>query len=287
MLKPTKEEIAEVISGPVRPFSVPRPKAARARSRKWHRTVLYSDTHFPFQDDKALAVVLSVIKDVEPDNIIHGGDLLDCHNMSPKFSTDPAHGVSLQQEIDMARAHLHQVSTLAPQARKTWLEGNHEDRVRKTIWDFKGAARELAKLRVFQKNLTWPVLMGLDEIGWDFVPAHGQSKYQVLPKLITVHGTIVNKWSAQTAKAEWTKFGKSGTSGHTHRLGKFYHRDHNGSHVWVETGCTCRLDPEYAEDPDWQQGMVVITHTEDGSRFHMEDIYIQDGKALWRDTLYS
>lgn len=282
-----KDEIAEVLAGPVRPFSVPRPRTARVRDRKWHYTIQYSDTHFPFQDDSALDVVLAIIKDVQPDTIIHGGDLLDCYSMSPKFQTDPMHKVSLQGEIDMARAHLHQVSTVAPQARKIWLEGNHEDRIRKTIWDFKGAARELAKLRVFQNQMTWPVLMGLDEIGWEFVPAHGQSKFQILPKLITVHGTAVSKWSGQTAKTEWLKYGKSGLSGHTHRLGKFYHRDFNGSHVWLETGCTCRLDPEYAEDPDWQHGLVVITHTEDGERFSMEDVYIQNGKAIWQDKLYS
>jgi hypothetical protein len=51
----------------------------------------------------------------------------------------------------------------------------------------------------------------------------------------------------------------------------------------METGCTCTVDPEYMVDPDWQQGCVLVTHTKDGERYHAEDIYIEAGRAMWRD----
>jgi hypothetical protein len=123
--------------------------------------------------------------------------------------------------------------------------------------------------------------LGLADIGWHWVPTHLQSRTSILPKLITKHGTLVRKWSSWTAKGEWEKYGKGGLSGHTHRLGKFYHRDHNGAHLWVETGCTCKLDPEYTLDPDWQNGCVVVTHTQNGERYAVEDVYIQDGVGIY------
>ena len=37
--------------------------------------------------------------------------------------------------------------------------------------------------------------------------------------------------------------------------------------------CLCRLDPEYAQDPDWQQGFSVV-HVEDNGFYHVQQIPI-------------
>jgi hypothetical protein len=85
-----------------------------------------------------------------------------------------------------------------------------------------------------------------------------------------------------TARAEYARYTMSGISGHTHRLGKFYQRDLRDGHVWLEGGCTCRItDVEYVPHPNWQQGCVVITYKTDGSWFNAQEIYIQQGKAMW------
>jgi hypothetical protein len=276
------KDVHDYLQLPPAPFAVPIAKAkAPAVLKGLRRTVWYSDTHFPHHDQGALEVVLAVIQALQPEGVVHGGDLLDCYRISA-FSKDPNHLHSLQDEIDQARAHLHQVAQLAPHADRWLLEGNQEDRLRRLIWDLPGGASELARLTAFKQAITWPVLLGLDEIGWTFVPADQQTRTPILPKLITKHGTVVRKWSGFTAKGEWERYGKGGVSGHTHRLGAFYHRDHNGSHLWVESGCTCSLSPDYMIDPDWQQGFLVITHTKDGERYTVEDVYIQDGVALFR-----
>ena len=275
-------------------FKTRRPVTAPAKGGKWRHTVIYSDSHFRHpqaewgQDPTALAVVLGVIRDVKPHKIIHGGDLLDCYTLSQKFDPNPSELFTIQDEIDAAAAHLDEVAQLAPQAERIWLEGNHENRLSRLVASLPGAHRELARLRVVQRALTWPALMGTEAIGWTFVPMRGQSRAEQLPKLISKHGTTVSKWSGHTAKNEWMKYGKSGTSGHTHRLGTFYHNDHNGAHLWNETGCTCKItNVPYMDDPDWQQGLLVVTHREDGERFSVEDIYIQNGVAIWRDREYA
>jgi hypothetical protein len=61
--------------------------------------------------------------------------------------------------------------------------------------------------------------------------------------------------------------------GHTHRLGIYYRTNASGTYAAYENGCLCRLDPEYAICPDWQQGFSVI-HVEANGYFHVQQIPI-------------
>lgn len=254
-------------------------KYGKGGKGKWKRAVAYGDSHEPFADKHAMSVVRGIIKDVQPNLVVHVGDLLDCYSIS-SFDQNPLRRNSLQDEIDQAGGHLHQTAQCAPDAERIYLGGNHEDRLRKLIWKLQGASRELARLRVFQRVMTWPSLLGLEQIGWEYVDYTDQPLVGRLSKLLLKHGDIVRKWSGWSAKGEWEKHAKGGISGHTHRLGAFYHRDMGGSHVWHETGCTCSLKPEYVRHPDWQHACLVIMYTDE--RFQVEPVYIQDGKALWR-----
>jgi predicted MPP superfamily phosphohydrolase len=267
---------------PVRPFSIAIPKPPTPKEGKVFKAVVYGDTHVPFHDPAAIRVVQAIAKDVKPDVLLHVGDLVDCWQIS-RFDKDPTRSDSLQDNIDESRQHLAEMALVAPKARRVLLEGNHESRLTRTVWGLPGAARELPKLRLFQKSMTWPTLLELDAIGWEWVPEREQSRTSILPKLITKHGTVVRKWSAATAKGEWEKYGASGLSGHTHRLGHFLHRDHNGTASWIETGCTCLLDPPYGTDFDWAQGCIVLTWNKDRRLMQTELISMRNGAALWRD----
>ena len=280
------EERRSPLTIPPAPFAVPIASPARGMpASSVTKAVWYSDTHFPFQDDAALRVVMGIVKDVQPDVLIHGGDLVDAWQVS-RFDKDPTRQDTLQDNIDQARAHLHQMAQVAPNARRVLLEGNHENRLTRAICGLDGVQRELAKLRAFQEAMTWPVLLGLDEIGWEWVPEKVQSKTAILPKIITKHGTVVRKWAGATARGEWERYGKSGISGHTHRIGAWHHRDSNGLATWVEGGCTCLLEAEYGSDFDWAQGCVVLTWTADHRLMDVETVSIRDGTALYRGKEY-
>jgi hypothetical protein len=247
--------------------------------------VVFTDTHVPYQDQAALEVVYGLIRDVQPRVIVHLGDLLDAYQLS-RYTKDRSHILNTQDEIDGARTILHHVSQLAPEAEKYLLEGNHEARLDEMLNTLPGTASEITQLRNVQAQLTWPALLGLGEIGWDWVPTKGQAHRSLLPRLITKHGTVVRKWSGMSAKGEWERYGASGLSGHVHRVGQFYTSDRNGNHTWTECGCTCLLKPGYMEDPNWAHACVLVHFTPDGSRFSVEPVYIQDGRALWRTTEY-
>jgi hypothetical protein len=287
IIRPTtrRARLGDVLDLEPAPFAVPIPAPAKRVGGKPRVTVVYGDTHFPHHSQETLDILFAVIRDVKPDTIINLGDCADCYTISA-YDKDPSNIHGLQDELDMVRAHLHQIAQLAPESQRYYLEGNHEDRLRRLIWTLPGTARELARLRSFQRAMTWPSLLGLGQIGWQFVPSVGQARLPILPRIITKHGTVVRKWSGMSAKGEWERYGQSGISGHVHRLGRFYASDRNGAHTWVEAGCTCDTNPQYCEDPNWQNGLVVIEHSKDGKRFEMHLVYAQDGRALWRGVDY-
>jgi len=283
-----RPRISAVIDLNPQPFAVPIPRPAQSnhgQATKCWSAVVFTDTHVPYHDQAALEVVYGLIRDVRPRVIVHLGDLLDCYRIS-RYTKDRTHVLNTQDEIDGARTILHHVSQLAPEAAKYWLEGNHEARLEELLNTLPGTAAELTQLRDIRSALTWPALCRLEEIGWAWVPAKGQAHRSLLPRILTKHGTVVRKWSGMSAKGEWERYGKSGLSGHVHRVGQFYTSDSNGNHVWTECGCTCQLRPSYMEDPNWAHACVLVHFTPNGERFSVEPVYIQDGRALFRSTEY-
>ena len=206
--------------------------------------------------------------------------------MLSRFDKDPERKESQQDEIDQARAHLATMRLASPQSKFILLEGNHSDRLRRALWSLDGPAAILAQLTSFKKAMSWPALLGLEELRIDFVPYGEQSKQAILPKFILKHGTLVRAKSGATAAGEQAKYNKSGASGHTHRLGLIWHRDANGSHVWIETGCTCKTDPDYCIDPDWQQGCVFLTFDAQTGAVSPEPVFIHDGLGVFRGRTY-
>lgn len=134
--------------------------------------------------------------------------------------------------------------------------------------------------------MSWPVLLGLDEIGWNWVDYIDQPRDDILPKLLVKHGDVIRKFAGATARGEWEKTGKSGISGHTHRAAEWCHKDYNGTARWIETGCTCRFDVPGANSPDWQQAVTIIEWSEDQKLMDVQQVLIRDGRALWNGVEY-
>lgn len=277
-------QIAEVLTLPPRPFEVPHPAPAAActfEGMKPLKALVFGDSHIRFHDERALAIVEALIIREKPDKIVHVGDLIDAGMISQKFAIDPSRLETLQDDIDLARIKLAQWAALAPNAERWLLEGNHEQRLTRLIWNLEGAARELPRLRIFQKNMSWPVLLGLDEIGWKWVDYDDQPRDDILPRLLVKHGDVVRKFGGWSAKGEWEKSGRSGVSGHTHRANVWRHKDYNGQATWTESGCTCRYDTPGARNPDWQQAVTIYEWSADRSLMDVRQVLIRDGRAMW------
>lgn len=266
-------------------FNIRLPKAAPRKKGELVTALLLGDTHPPYHDPNVLAIGLAIAEDTQPTHFVHMGDGVDCYQIST-YDKDPERVESLQDEIDMAREFLGAMRKATPRSKFTYLEGNHEDRLRRLLWRLDGPAAVLASLTAFKQAMTWPALLGLKDLSCDFVRYTEQTRKPLLPKFLVKHGNLVRKGSAMTARAEWEKYGMSGASGHTHRLGQFMHRDHNGNHIWIETGCGCDLTPDYCQDPDWQNGMAFLTFEPETGAFEAVSIYVHRGLAVYGGKVY-
>ena len=193
--------------------------------------------------------------------------------------------MSLADEIKLAARHLGNVHALTPDANHRWFFGNHEDRIRRMIWQLADnrAAGELLTLPDVVDALRLERLTGVEALGWETVP---YPEFRLLyDKLLLTHGSKVRPKSGQSAQAEYATFKKSGMSGHTHRRGVFETRDHNGFHAWWEIGLLGKIHHDYTAFSDWQQGFACIVWSKDRQTFHPELIRIHDGKAMFRGKL--
>ena len=242
-------------------------------------SVHFSDEHFPFHDPAAINILYQIIDYVNPTTVVGHGDTCDAYTIS-KYEKDPHVRVSLQEEIELAARHLGTVHALSPHAQHIWLEGNHEDRLRRLIWKLAQESEAAAVLGLpeVRRALEWKYLLGLHDLGWE---TFGYGQHKLLnDRLVCTHGNTVRAHSAYSARGEYERYRKSGMSGHTHRRGVYEHCSYESVNGWWELGCLC-LPQSYATKPNWQQGFCVVTWGDDTS-FGVEEVRIHNGSTWFR-----
>ena len=211
-----------------------------------YKILVVNDTQIPFQDHKTLRAVHKFWDDFQPDLEVYNGDIIDFYSIS-SFDKNPTRAFKLQDELDDTYEWLFSRAEANPNARRIFIEGNHEDRLRRFLWK---EAAELSSLRV----LTFEELMRFEELGMEDLT--------YMSVLDFLGFRIQHGWKASGGSTPWPinvgrfmaqKEGSSGLCGHTHRASIYCWTTSRGSHSYVENGCLCRFDLEFAPFPNWQQ----------------------------------
>lgn len=213
-----------------------------------HRVWIVNDIHFPFHDGSALALIERFMDDFQPDTEVYNGDICDFYEAS-RFDTNPSRLKTLQDEIDLTVAWLKRRKKRNPKARRVYLEGNHEDRLRRFLWS---DARKLSSLR----ELNFRSLFKLDDI--ECQNACYRSKLNILGFMVE-HGyraSMSAAFPANVARLMAVATGSSGLCGHDHRTQSYSWSDSRGGHTYINNGCVCKLTQEYAPAPNWQHGFT-------------------------------
>lgn len=210
------------------------------------KIVTISDLHVPYHNMKFINLWIEFLKDFQPDKIVLNGDIVDFYDLS-YFDKNPKRVGVLQKELDVVNGILMLIRLACPKSEIVYVEGNHEDRLRKFIWK----NPSISSLR----DLKLERLLRFGDVG----NIRLVEDFDVRGMKFT-HGGLVRKHSSYSAKAEYDHHLQSGASGHTHRLGIYNKSTGGRTDEWVETGCGCLLNPEYIKGcPDWQNGFL-ITH---------------------------
>jgi hypothetical protein len=246
------------------------------KDRKIFTQVIIGDIHAPYQDDRAIAVMLEILDAAQPDSIINLGDMVDCYTLSD-FMRDPNRKESLQDEIDIARGINLMIRQAAPDADIEQFEGNHEERLRRALWRAEKSQAVVFQLTNVKRELTWPMLLDLEGVGIKWNPT-GTIK-EIAPNFYAHHGDCGGD--------PFTKFQVSGTSGHIHKFIMRTSRTVKEQIEWFTCPTLGTLNPEYDCLPQWQQGLWFITHDIEAGTRYAEPIRIQDGSALFHGRKYT
>jgi len=236
------------------------------------KIVILSDQHARYHDRRTEDAVLNFLSDFKPNLIVNNGDLFDFEALS-SFRKTLAARASLEEDKAWGNALLCAQRAVVPDAEIVLIEGNHEERLERYLLDNAEALSASLNVPGFCELPDYVEYIGPYGMGLDW---HG---------VLVYHGS---RLGINPSKAELLDAGTSGVSGHTHRLGSYYHTDRSGAHAWYMGGCLCNINgpdvPPSFRGPrlnDWQQGFVVGIWDETWSLYQVsitDHKFIFDGK---------
>lgn len=229
---------------------------------------LTPDLHGQEKDLTAWKVHLNAVKWLEPDLHVILGDWGEYASVSqhPKDSLDVP---SLGEEYEIANCDLNTLDDALPSGCRKWfLEGNHEYRVRR--WLYQKADNLEGGLQLV------PEALKLRERGWAWVP-YGEPLEIGRAKII--HGSYTNKYHASK---HCDSYGDSVFYGDTHTWQVHATTHGTKPHVGISFGCLCKLKPRWlhGRPSSWMHGFGLVYVDEKTGNFWPYFVPIIDGIAV-------
>lgn len=213
-----------------------------------YRVLILGDLHRPFHDQRSLAAVERFWRGFQPNLEIYDGDIADLYTIS-QYDRNPSRRFRLQDEFDETATWLQARVKANRDARRIFINGNHEDRLRRWLWRY---GHELNSLRCMDieeqfhlKDLGFEHLdygSVIDLLGYRVEHGYKTTQSKAYP-------LNTSRWMAIAT-------GSSGLCQHTHHFSMYSWTDAKGSHSYIENGCLCRFDMEYAPFPNWQHAFT-------------------------------
>lgn len=258
----------------------------------------------PFHDEKAMAVALQVVADLQPDLIVNLGDFLDLPSFG-KYLQEPGFANTTQKAINRGYRFLVEQRAAAPNAEVVLIAGNHEKRMATSIMANAMAAFGLHRA---EKPDNWPVLsvpflLRLDELGVVYIDGYPAGEYWINDNLRCIHGVKVRS-NGSTADAVVKDERVSVIFGHVHRI-EISYKTVNTRHGFktrlaFTPGTLARIDgavpstnggvDEWGKPvkryENWQQGVGVVYYEDGEGDFHVHGVHIHNGRAMYGGKLY-
>jgi len=101
-----------------------------------------------------------------------------------------------------------------------------------------------------------------------------------------LHGDLVRKHAAYSARGHAEKWHSSVMHSHTHRLGSSMERvpsvgtRSEAVRRAYEIGCMCNLQPSYVSAPNWTNGFAIIAHDANELDYGVELVSVSRGQAV-------
>ena len=246
--------------------------AEEERHDKTRMVVGLFDVHVPDHDRALWDSCLQFIKERKPDEVIIGGDFLELASCS-QHGGDPE-APSLAEDLRYGRRAIKQLMAAAGDAKITYIEGNHETRLQRSVASFHPNIHGVISI---------PEQLGLFDLGIDWVPEEEQPIAR--GHLHFLHGHYTNKHHAAKHVLE---YGASVTYGHTHVPQVFMTSDVSRTvHGAYGMPCMRSLDPSWmrGRPSNWTNGFGVYYVRPDGN-FNAYQVLAFDGVFTFEGKTY-
>ena len=268
----------------LRPVQLPAPLVPKVRTSPNQITIVAGDFHFPQHCPDSIAILLKAIEILKPTRLILNGDTVDLLAVS-RYPKDQRHSYDLRQEAVAFHEFLHQVL----QVSNEWgmeiveTEANHSGNGTASRWH-----RYLSdRVPVLYAHPRAEELLRY-ETWWypEWAPIRLQESVIIADDLLVLHGDMVRKHAAYSARGHAEKWHSSVMHSHTHRMGCSFERiPAVGSRPEAvrrafEIGCMCNLQPSYVSAPNWTNGFAVVHHDANELDYGVELVNIQRGQAV-------
>lgn len=229
--------------------------------------LIIPDCHIPYEDKKAYALMLKAAIDLKPDEIVIGGDFADFYAVS-SHGKHPLLAHTLMEEIERVIQRLDELDKLFPDAKKYFIEGNHEFRLERYIQNVAPG--------LFGVTETKNILKLDQRPNWKFFPYGPNQCHHVLQSYLRArHEPVGNsaKLTAQRALCSLIYF-------HIHRIEESHAVGLDGTnHVAFSVGWLGdkRFDKVFGYVKNhfqWQLGFGVVRVDDQTKLFYHQKIHI-------------
>lgn len=231
--------------------------------------LIIPDTHVPYHDIKAYKLMLEVAKFCKVQHIYILGDYADFYAVS-SHGKDPSVQNILINEISLVIQNLEEIDKNFPDAKKVFIEGNHEYRLERYI-------NEKAP-SLFGITSTMDLLELRDRPNWSFASYGPRQSVDIAGSYLKARHEPL----ASSAKATASKALCSLVYGHIHRIEESHLVGLDGTnHVCFSVGWLGdkRMDKIYGyvkTHHQWQLGFGLVYVDEKTRYFYHQKIHIMD-----------
>lgn len=252
-------------------------RLVRAAKGKCHTIVSLWDVHVPEVFGPGWDTMLQWCEEHRPDEFILGGDFVELESAS-SYGGLP---VEITKETEEAKRYLSDIRRVMPNAKGTYLEGNHETRLQRTINSVKPQLASAVK--------TIPELLELERFQIDYIPrmdAQKRGRVMEVGDYVFVHGYWANKYHANK---HLDQYRKNVAYGHKHSPQMYCHPGIEGPQfAW----CFPILRTRHAGFQDgkpspWVNGFGVTYIKTNGTAKHYMILMDDDGSFVWNGVEYS
>lgn len=268
----TDTRFFEPKTGPINPFKLPESYAEDFTPFKisQSKTLILSDIHIPYHDNKAIEVALKYGKDKGANCILINGDLLDMPNHS-KHERDWRHRTT-KQEFEATSQFLNYLRHYFPTQRIIFKHGNHDERWEKWLY---AKAPEIFDDKYYHLEQR----LKLNDLRIETV----KNKLPIqIGKLNVLHGhELQGSGGVNPARATFLKTIDNVLIGHCHRSSQHTEPTFGGKViVTTSQGCLCGMWPMFARVNKWNHGFSFCEMEIKTGDYELDNLKIINGKIF-------